>query len=71
MYEIESENSMAFHPYYFDHPLKNGSARYNYYAWNRENRRTAAQHIKSDTRDQPRPERLLFAAEAPQARHYL
>jgi hypothetical protein len=47
---------MAFHPYYFDHPLKNGSARYNYYEWNRENRRTAAQHIKSDTRDQPRPE---------------
>jgi hypothetical protein len=56
VYDIESENSMAFHPYYFDHPLKNGSARYNYYAWNRENRRTAAQHIKSDTRDQPRPE---------------
>ena len=56
VYEIQSENSLAFHPRYWTQPLQNGSNRYNYYQWNRESRGDAAKHIKTDTRDQPRPE---------------
>lgn len=56
VYEIQSENSLAFHPRYWNQPLRNGSNRYNYHKWNQESRKNAAQHIKTDTRDQPRPE---------------
>jgi hypothetical protein len=56
VYDIQSENSLAFHPRYWTQPLRNGSRRYNYYEWNKESRKNAAKHIKEDTRDQPRPE---------------
>lgn len=56
VYEIQSENSLAFHPHYWTQPLRNGSNRYNYYRWNEDSRKNAAKHIKVDTRDQPRPE---------------
>jgi hypothetical protein len=56
IYEVEAENIMAFHPYYWDHALKNGSRDYNYFEWNKANRVEAAKHIKSDTRKQPKPE---------------
>jgi hypothetical protein len=56
VYEIQSENSLAFHPRYWTQPLRNGSNRYNYYRWNEDSRKNAAKHIKTDTRDQPRPE---------------
>jgi hypothetical protein len=56
VYDIQSENSLAFHPRYWKRPLKNGSQRYNYYEWNKESRKNAAKHIHEDTRDQPRPE---------------
>jgi hypothetical protein len=50
------ENVMAFHPRYWSTPVRNSSRRYNYDEWNRTSRRTAAQHIRTDTRDQPKPE---------------
>jgi hypothetical protein len=56
IYEINSDNCMAIHPHYWDHPVRNGSAQYNYYKWNLESRQSAAQHVKTDTRVQPRPE---------------
>jgi len=56
VYEIQSENSLAFHPRYWSQPLRNGSRRYNYDEWNKDSRKNAAKHIKEDTRDQPRPE---------------
>jgi hypothetical protein len=56
IYPVVPENVMAFHPQYWSNPVRNGSRRYNYYDWNRTSRQTAAQHIKVDTRDQPRPE---------------
>jgi hypothetical protein len=56
VHEIQSENSLAFHPRYWTQPLRNGSNRYNYYRWNEDSRKNAAKHIKTDTRDQPRPE---------------
>ena len=56
VYDICSENSLAFHPKYWTQPLRNGSNRYNYYQWNKDSRKNAAGYIQEDTRDQPRPE---------------
>ncbi|HKW51444.1 MAG TPA: hypothetical protein VJQ53_06890 [Candidatus Eisenbacteria bacterium] len=56
VYDIVPDNALAFHPRYWRQSLRNGSARYNYAEWVRESRKNAAQHVKEDTRDQPRPE---------------
>jgi len=56
IYDISTEQSMAFHPGYFDTPLKNGSEEFNYYEWNSVGRKDASKHIKTDTRKQPKPE---------------
>ena len=56
IYEIESDSSMAFHPNYWSQPVKNGSREFNYYEWNRVGRKSASEHIKTDTRKQPKPE---------------
>jgi Phytanoyl-CoA dioxygenase (PhyH) len=53
IYEIESECSMAFHPRYWSQAVKNESDQFNYYEWNKNGRKNASQHIKSDTRKQP------------------
>lgn len=59
IYDFESESSMAFHPQYWSKAVKNGSSEFNYYEWNSEGRKNAAQHIKTDTRKQPKPEESL------------
>ncbi len=59
VYEITSDNAMALHPHYWSQPVKNGSRDYNYAQWNKESRKNAAKHIKSDTRKQPHPEEPL------------
>lgn len=56
VYDIVPENIMAFHPRYWSYPVRNSSHVYNYQEWNRTGRQNAAQHIKVDTRVQPRPE---------------
>ena len=55
IFPMVSESSMAFHPRYWAQPVANGSAEFNYYEWNSKSRASAAQHIKSDTRPQPKP----------------
>jgi len=56
VYPINSENCMAIHPLYWTQPIRNSSSQYNYHKWNLESRHNAAQHVRSDTRVQPRPE---------------
>jgi hypothetical protein len=56
VYPLYSENCMSFHPHYWNRPVKNSSNTYNYQRWNLDSRQSAAQHIKSDTRVQPKPE---------------
>jgi hypothetical protein len=56
IYEVEPGNVMAFHPQYYSNPVKNSSNKYNYQEWNETSRYDAANHIKSDTRVQPRSE---------------
>ena len=48
-----------FHPQYWDRPVKNGSARYDYEIWTQTGRRTAASQVGVDTREQPKPEEPL------------
>ena len=59
IYEFTAENGMAFHPRYWDRGVKNGSRDFNYYRWNAESRKNAAQHIRRDTRVQPHAEEPL------------
>ena len=55
IFPMASESSMAFHPAYWSKAVANGSADFNYYEWNSKSRASAAQHIKTDTRPQPKP----------------
>lgn len=59
IFPIEPNNAMGFYPRYFEEPVKNNSEIYNYYEWNTKNRASAAQHVKSDTREQPKPQQAL------------
>ena len=59
VYDIGPENTIAFHPKYWSHPVRNSSREYNYYRWNKESRREAAKQIKTDTRKQPQAEEPL------------
>ena len=61
VYPIEAGNAMNFYPRHFQEPVKNNSEIYNYYEWNAKNRASAAQHVKSDTREQPKPQQKLDA----------
>jgi hypothetical protein len=56
VFDIESGQSMAFHPRYWSHGVRNGSSGYNYGEWNKTSRFQAAQHVRVDTRVQPKPE---------------
>jgi hypothetical protein len=59
VYPIESENSMAFHPQYFDRAIRNTSSGYDYDEWNRTGRQLAAKLVKKETRKQPQAEEQL------------
>ena len=59
IYPLDPDNSMAFYPRYVKEPVENNSEIYNYYEWNTKNRAAAAQHVKSDTREQPKPQQQL------------
>jgi hypothetical protein len=54
VYAVQPENVMAFHPQYWERPIPNTSAQYNYQRWNETSRFNAAAHIKEDTRVQPK-----------------
>ena len=56
VYPVESDNVMALHPHYWDHPVKNDSHVYNYQEWVKHSRFTASQHVGKDTRVQPTPQ---------------
>jgi hypothetical protein len=56
VYEVESENTMAFHPQYFDRPVPNSSSGYDYEEWSKTGRQQAAKQVKKETRKQPAPD---------------
>lgn len=59
IYPLEADHSMAFYPRYFSEPVANSSETYNYYEWNTKSRASAAQHVKTDTRQQPKAQQEL------------
>lgn len=56
IYDFSSESSMAFHPVHWSRGVANSSDRFDYYDWNSNGRKNAAQHVTSDTRFQPKAE---------------
>ena len=54
IYEIQSENGMAFHPEYWGKAIRNDSGNFNYYEHNKH-RATADQYVKEDPRPLPKP----------------
>ena len=60
IYDIQSNNAMAFHPQYWTVPVKNSSKGYNYYVWNQQNRGAhIATFLKEDPRPLPKPTESL------------
>jgi hypothetical protein len=59
VYGIDSENSMAFHPQYFERPIRNSSGGYDYQVWSTTGRQQAAKQIGKETRKQPQAEEPL------------
>ena len=59
VYPLDANNAMGFYPGYFDEQVKNNSETHNYYEWNTKSRASAAQHVKTDTREQPKPQQEL------------
>jgi hypothetical protein len=59
VYEIEPENSMAFHTQYFKRPIRNSSAGYDYEEWSKTGRKEAAKQVTKETRKQPQAEEPL------------
>ena len=56
IYDIQSNNAMAFHPQYWNTPVQNSSKGYNYYVWNQQNRGAhVAKFLKEDPRPLPKP----------------
>ena len=51
---VRAENTMVFHPQYFDQPVANTSCGYDHDAWRQKSRVEAARHIKNDPREYPR-----------------
>ena len=56
IFPISVDNGLAFHPRYWQTPVKNSSRVYNYAEWNATSRLIAATQIGTDTRVQPVPE---------------
>lgn len=56
VFDISEENTMQFFPHYFDRPIANSSAGYNYYEWNDAHRgQHVTEYINHDPRPLPKP----------------
>jgi len=56
IYDITPDNCFYIQPNYFAKAVKNNSEIYNYQEWNARSRSEAAAHVRSDTREQPKPQ---------------
>jgi hypothetical protein len=59
IYPLRPNNCLGFYPRYFEEGVANTSKNYNYYEWNEKSRAGAVQHVKSDTREQPKAQQEL------------
>ncbi len=59
VYPVTTQNTMAFHPQYWQRPVSNTSGGYNYQEWTANQRFNLQGHIKKDTRVQPKADGVL------------
>ncbi|WP_279244969.1 hypothetical protein [Candidatus Litorirhabdus singularis] len=59
VYPVPAGAGMEIYPRYWDRAVANTSSSYNYARWTRESRFNASQHLKNDTRQQPRAKEPL------------
>jgi hypothetical protein len=71
IFDISSTNCLAFYPKYFHRAIQNNSEIYNYAEWNRRSRVEAAKHVKSDAREQPKPQEEVDVRRGPVAEKIL
>jgi hypothetical protein len=55
VFPVVPDNTMAFHPRYFDTPVRNSSADFDYDRWVQTGRQQAGRIVGSETRAQPHP----------------
>ena len=55
IFDISSDNTVAFHPAYFTKNVENDSEKYNYYEWNQKYRAAAASQVSKEARPLPSP----------------
>ena len=56
VYRLKAEQALAFYPTYWDRPVRNSSAAFDYDEWCRIGRQQAASQIEVDTRKHPLPQ---------------
>jgi hypothetical protein len=59
IFDIVPENCLFIQPDYFATAIKNSSTIYNYREWNARSRPEASKHVRSDTREQPKPQQKI------------
>jgi hypothetical protein len=69
VFDIGSASALAFHPHYWQTPVRNSSSRFNHYLWNQGARKAAAVDKARYSESQPRPEEPI--AMDPQVRFIL
>ncbi len=59
IYDIGSASALAFHPRYWQAPVRNGSSQFNHYQWNKYARKAASDEPEKYLQYQPRPEEAI------------
>lgn len=59
VYPIGMNSALAFHPRYWNEPVRNGSSKFNHYQWNKYARKAAADDFEEYTQNQPHPEESI------------
>jgi hypothetical protein len=59
VYPIGMTSALAFHPRYWNEPVRNGSSQFNHYRWNKYARKSAADNFEDYLQNQPRPEQPI------------
>jgi hypothetical protein len=62
VYPIGMNSALAFHPRYWNNPVRNGSSEFNHYRWNKYARKVAAENFEEYTQNQPHPEEPIEMA---------
>ncbi|MGE0801101.1 MAG: hypothetical protein AB7G13_07300 [Lautropia sp.] len=55
IFDVDSDNALAFHPAYWNKPIANNSEIFNYQDWHGNNRFDAVRHLKQEDRPHSRP----------------